>query len=85
MPPARVLALGGIVIAAGRLVIRAFEDRRNIQKLADHLRIPLADAARLYQRSREVGYGAARDEFERGALTPTETATRPTDDEGQPT
>lgn len=44
---------------------RADDDRRNIAALAHRLNVPETDAAWIYGRSREVGFGAAMTEYER--------------------
>jgi hypothetical protein len=40
------------------------DDRRNIASLARQLDVPPDDAAWIYRRSREVGFGAAKSEYD---------------------
>jgi hypothetical protein len=46
------------------VTLRDRDDRRNIAALAVHLGVCPDDAARLYRRSREVGYPTAFGEFQ---------------------
>ena len=46
------------------LSVGSRDDRRNIAALAERLDIPTEEAARIYRRSREVGYGVAMQEYE---------------------
>ena len=59
---AAVLAALGLVVAAARELLARLtgrSDAANIRRLAGRLGCSLEDARRLYQLSREVGYGAA--------------------------
>ena len=49
---------------------RGDDDRRNIATLARRLDVSVDDARWIYQRSRDVGFGAAMTEYE-AASTPT--------------
>ena len=51
------------------LVPGAGDDRRNIAVLARRLGVPETDAAWIYARSREVGFGAAITEYEGRSVT----------------